>query len=124
MSGGGERGFTLVEVLVAFTILALILGGILQAITAGLAAERAASQATARLLEARSLVEAVGVDAPVTPGRREGRLADGAPWRLTVAPLEEPAARLTAFRVELAVGDRARPDFVLQTVRLGPGSDG
>jgi len=67
----GEAGFTLVEVLVAFVISAVMLGAILLAVErAGTRSRDVALQADVILL-ARSSVEEF-VMAPYTPGERDG----------------------------------------------------
>ncbi|MBX9727912.1 MAG: prepilin-type N-terminal cleavage/methylation domain-containing protein [Sphingopyxis sp.] len=75
----GEAGFTLVEVLVAFVISAVMLGAILLAVErAGTRSRDVALQAEALVL-ARSSVETF-VMAPYRPGEREGR-AGRLSWR-------------------------------------------
>ncbi|MGF1551270.1 MAG: type II secretion system protein [Paracoccaceae bacterium] len=126
-----DAGFTLVETLVAFTVLALALGATLPAIATALSQGRAASEASARALEARSLMEAVGVAGPLAEGERRGRLSSGEPWRLALTRLDPqpspgrtpPAAAgaqvpVTAYRVDLVVGEADRPTLALSTVKL------
>lgn len=74
-----EHGFTLLEVMVAFVILALVLGAAYRSISAG----NRASVAAGEVLEAISLAEStlarIGGDLPASPGiidLREG------PWRI------------------------------------------
>lgn len=113
-----QAGFTLVEALVAFTILALALGATLPAIATALSQGRTASEASARVLEARSIMESlVG---PLAAGTERGRLASGEPWRLDVVALgpERSDAPVVAYRVDLVVGAPERPTLTLSTVRL------
>ncbi len=121
-----NRGFTLIEVLIAFVILALVLGVVFRTLSSGLSHERTAWLATARVLEARSIFDQLGVNLPLEEGLIEGRLATGEAWTLTVS-LFEPAADddnlegpINAYLAELSVeGDDGRM-LRLKTLSLGP----
>lgn len=83
-----ERGFSLVEVLVAFAILAVSLGVLLQIFSraslttaASVQYSRAISLATARL-------DAVGTAIPLEPGAVSGDPEDGFAWELVMVPME------------------------------------
>lgn len=82
-----QRGFSLLEILVAFSIMALSLG-VLMEIFPGAArnADMARSQIRAATL-ARSLLAQTAQEATLTPGDREGT-NDRLHWRLRVAPYE------------------------------------
>jgi general secretion pathway protein I len=111
----GARGFTLLEVLVAFAIAALGLGIALQAIGGGVSAGDAAAKRTAALLVAQSrLAEATALP----PEDRQGRDADLA-WQTRAAPLgpaSEGGLRLYRYEVSVTAADGATLD--LATVRL------
>ena len=121
-----NSGFTLIEVLIAFAILALVLGVVFRTLSTGLSHERTAGLVTARVLEARSILDRLGADLALEEGTIEGRLATGEPWALTVSLLEPAAsdeiqaAALNAYLAELTVvGDDGRV-LRLQTLKLGP----
>ena len=121
-----SSGFTLIEVLIAFAILALVLGVVFRSLSTGLSHERTAGLVTARVLEARSILDRLGADMALEEGASEGRLATGEPWVLTVRLLEPAesdevqAAPLNAYLAELSVdGDDGRT-LRLQTLKLGP----
>ena len=80
------RGFTLVEVLVAFTILGLTLAALFQAFGGGLRGVAIARDYLAASAEARSIVQRVGVDIPVRPGALSGDLSDGNRWEVSIEP--------------------------------------
>ena len=116
-----NSGFTLIEVLIAFAILALVLGVVFRTLSTGLSHERTAGLVTARVLEARSILERLGADLALEEGTIEGRLATGEPWTLTVSLLEPAAGDeidpgpLSAYLAELSIdGDDGR------TSRLQP----
>ncbi|MHA1528077.1 MAG: PulJ/GspJ family protein [Alphaproteobacteria bacterium] len=121
-----NSGFTLIEVLIAFAILALVLGVVFRTLSTGLSHERTAGLVTARVLEARSILDRLGAEMALEEGTIEGRLATGDRWTLTVS-LIDPAASdalnpgpLNAYLAELSVdGDDGRI-LRLQTLKLGP----
>ena len=86
-----NSGFTLIEVLIAFAILAMVLGVVFRTLSTGLSHERTAGLVTARVLEARSILDRLGADIALEEGTIEGRLATGERWALTVSLLD-PAA--------------------------------
>ncbi len=121
-----NSGFTLIEVLIAFAILALVLGVVFRTLSTGLSHERTAGLVTARVLEARSILERLGADIALEEGTIEGRLATGERWALTVSLLDPAASEesdpgpLNAYLAELSIhGDDGRM-LRLQTLKLGP----
>ena len=121
-----NSGFTLIEVLIAFAILALVLGVVFRTLSTGLSHERTAGLVTARVLEARSILERLGADIALEEGTIEGRLATGEPWSLTVSLLDPAAGDetdpglLNAYLAKLSIrGDDGRM-LRLQTLKLGP----
>ncbi len=121
-----NSGFTLIEVLIAFAILALVLGVVFRTLSTGLSHERTAGLVTARILEARSILDRLGADVALEEGTIEGRLATGEPWTLTVS-LIEPAASdeieagpLNAYLAELSIHGNDGRMLRLKTLKLGP----
>jgi general secretion pathway protein I len=81
-----QSGFSLLEVVVAFAILALSLGVLMQLFSRALgttALSRDYSRATT-LAQAR--LDAVGIDIPLEAGSYGGEPEDGFSWQLTVEP--------------------------------------
>ena len=86
-----QRGFSLLEILVAFTILALSLGILMQIFSGSLRnAEVARDQAQATAL-AQSLLAGPGIETTLAPGESSGNFGDKFRWRVVVAPFEEAA---------------------------------
>ena len=128
-----ESGFTLIEVLVATTIAALLLLPLLRGFSTGLAATTRSGGLTEATLIAQSTIETVGAQAPLDEARdldrHEGRyhvrarvhrystpeLADDA--SLPVAPYE------IAVTVDWPEGAKVR-SVAVRTLRLGPASAG
>lgn len=117
------KGFTLVEVLVAFTLLVLVLSASLPAMTVALDQERIADVRGARVLAARSVLERVGAEIPVASGVTVGRLATDEAWELEISALAgagaDPVPGLRPHVIRLTVRPERGPPLVLETVRLG-----
>lgn len=82
---GTEDGFTLVEMLVAFAVVALCTVTALQ-ISASLSRQGAGIEAALRAAdEAQGIVWTRFALGSLRPGREAGRFSDGSPWMLTVS---------------------------------------
>jgi general secretion pathway protein I len=122
----GEAGFTLVEVIAAFAILAFAFSILLGVISDGIwRAAQAEIEAEAGTLAASLLAEA-GTEAVVTSGERVGQNRDALRWRLRTEPYgggDESQGPIGAYRVTAEVfwrnGVRER-SVSLSTLRLGP----
>lgn len=120
-------GFTLIEVLVALTILGIALGVLLSVFSTSLARAGASqSEATAAQL-AQSLLADAGNDAALADGEQTGTLASGMRWRLQVAPYgdndDSKAWPIAAKRVTAMVSwtdGGAERSVALTTLRLLP----
>jgi general secretion pathway protein I len=120
----GARGFTLLEVLVALIVFALLFGILAQILRTGLRQSASAeSTATASLL-ARSQLARVGTELALEVGEVEGE-ADGMRWR-TAIELAEAASEdteLATYQVQVTVAwgdDQAPHEVTLTTLRIGP----
>jgi general secretion pathway protein I len=114
---GGERGFALIEILVAFLILALGLGAISTGVVVAMRSDARTQANRAVLRVAQSRLEAAGVSEALAPGYREGLIANKFRWRQTVTEVRpasdtrqsqgaRPVATTGAFKsfwVEIAV---------------------
>jgi general secretion pathway protein I len=129
MHGRRERGFTLIEVLVATTIAALLLFPLLRSFSAGLATTQRLGGITAATLLAESTLETVGSATPLVDGsdidRQQG------PYHLTasVRRYSNPSAAggdqappVVPYEITVAVDwrDASGPQSVsLRSLRLG-----
>ncbi|MGY0634072.1 type II secretion system protein XpsI [Luteimonas sp. A478] len=115
--GSRQRGYTLIEVLVAFSVLALALTLLLGTLSGATRQVRWSADAGRAALHAQSLIAQAGVGEVLQPGRREGELDAGRyRWTLEVAPWVDPAQppqlledvagpQLMALRLRLEWGD-------------------
>ncbi len=84
-----EGGFTLIEVLVAFTIAAMTLGALSQVFSTGIGAVARANAEKEALLIAQSTLEGVGVGEALRPNDKTDRVEDKYTRRLVVRPRSE-----------------------------------
>lgn len=94
-----QRGFTLLEVIIAFALLAMALTLLLGSLSGASKQVRAADQATRAALYGQSVLAQVGVGEILQPGTREGEFEGGRyRWQLSVAPFVDPALAATPLR--------------------------
>ena len=127
---GAQRGYTLIEVLVAFAILALALTLLLGTLSGASRQVRWADEAGRAALHAQSLLDDVGVGTALVPGRRDGVFEQGKfRWSLGVEPYVDPlmppggfvdpaAPRLLQLSLDVRWGDGDDPRKRLQLESL------
>jgi general secretion pathway protein I len=86
-----SAGFTLLEALIAITILAVSLSALLSLYSTGLRGVSAIDGNMRARLLAQSVMAEMSHDRALRPGQSQGR-SEEFTWTLTVAPYEEPAA--------------------------------
>jgi general secretion pathway protein I len=124
-SAVGEGGFTLLEVLVAFAIMAVAMVAVMQAFGGGLDATRRTEAASGALATARSLMDRVGTELPVTPGTLTGGSVPGPRWTVQIArrksPLDDlpkPERRYALYDVVVSVTLPGTAPVTLSTVQM------
>ena len=129
MSRRSTSGFTLVEVLVAFTIAAVLLLPLLRSYSAGVAGATRTDAFTAATLLAESTLETFGPGTALVDGggvdQQEGRYHVSATVQRYLGDGSMPQSPLVAMPYEVAVKvswpEAARERSVtLRTLRLGP----
>ena len=129
-ANAATRGFALLEVLVAFVIAALALGGLLAAALEGLGATATAGAYEEAVARARSHLAAIGRSGPLLAGTQRGDDGGGFAWQSRIALLAStqpagadggPLLGLYAVSVTIAwhAGRRERA-VTLQTERVAP----
>ena len=103
-----RRGFTLIEALAAFAILALSLGQLLRSIGLGAENERRADFLNRATADGQSHLAALGLSLPLAAGDSSGHYDDGLRWDLTVA--RDRSGSSTAGG-SLVIGYRVRLDI-------------
>lgn len=126
-----QRGYTLIEVLVAFAVLALALTLLLGTLSGASRQVHWSAVAGRAALHAESLLAQTGVGETLQPGRRDGDFEDGRyRWALDVAPYDDPtrapqttrdpfSPQLMQLRLQVAWGDGGRGEqIVVDSLRL------
>ena len=92
-----ERGFTLLEVMLAFVLLASATGLLIAMLSTGLRQVQQAQRETEATLYAQSLLDSLGVLGPITPDQRSGEFDDGRyKYQLDIEETDDPAPRAEA----------------------------
>lgn len=120
---------TLIEVLVAFVILSLSMGVIMQIFFGGMRNARLAEGYSRAVFLAESKLAAVGIEQPLISGETAGEFKPDLSWRVIVTPSDDPdtsvplatPVQLYQVRVVVKWSDEGRARQVeLGSLRLGP----
>jgi len=127
------RGFTLLEVIIAFALLGLALTLLLGSLSGGAKQVRDAELRTRAVLHAQSLLAETGVASPLQAGRQQGDWEQGRyHWELQVQPWAEPRAGnvahatspgtpwLAELQLQVRWGDSEREQLRWRSLRLLP----
>jgi general secretion pathway protein I len=123
------RGYTLIEVIVAFALLALALTVLLGSLSNAARQVHWADGAGRAALYAQSLLDQTGVGEPLQPGTRQGVFEDSRyHWTLVTRPYTEPGsptqaatadgAQLFEITLDMDWGTSPAQRLHLQTLRL------
>jgi general secretion pathway protein I len=89
------RGFTLLEVMMAFVILAIAMGAIVAMLSRGLGQVSRSENASEAALYAQSMLDTLGVLEPLQTGQRQGEFGGGRyRYTLVVEPTQDPSPRV------------------------------
>jgi general secretion pathway protein I len=123
------QGFTLLEVLVAFTILALVMGALLRVFSGGMRTAEVARDHAVGTLLAESKLAAIGIEEPLVEGERTGVFDNGYRWHYSIdryQEQEDAEEKIVPYRLILTVewGPAGSGGSVtLTTLRLGSAAD-
>ncbi|MGN7837844.1 type II secretion system protein XpsI [Stenotrophomonas sp. 22385] len=116
-----QRGYSLLEVIVAFALLALALTLLLGSLSGAARQVHNADLRTRAMLHAQSLLAASGIEQPLQEGRSQGDWEDGRyRWELQVEPYVDARASALPQGAMNAVSGPTLAQLTLQ-VRWGEG---
>jgi general secretion pathway protein I len=133
-----ERGFTLLEVLVAFTIAALALVALFKGAGTGLNSVEAAGRYAEAVSRAKSHLAGIGRDVAATPGELQGDDGNGYHWRIRIQPIgttkppeggnmaNPPPVKISLYAVMVGISwtdNGQRREVLLHSERLGRAAD-
>lgn len=129
-----QTGFSLIEILAAFSILAISLGVLLRIFASSGHIASTADEYYRAILHAESMLASLGVEEPLTPGVRQGAFDENYRWDINIRPYPfvMPVAATVPpqlppflpYWVDITVewGNTEDPHaFTLTTLRLLPG---
>ncbi len=122
-----SRGFTLIEVMAAFAIFALLFGVVLQILSTSMSNTRRAGDFTQAALWAQSKLDPAGLDEMLEPGRYRGSFDDRFSWEMEVTEelvadergLDMADLPIALYHLEVTVywGENPQREAVFRTLR-------
>jgi prepilin-type N-terminal cleavage/methylation domain-containing protein len=116
-------GFTLIEVLVALTILAVALAPLLQVYSSGIRLGVTGEHFAKATIVAEAVIAEAAAASPYSESNRSGATAGGFDWQLNVSPFEPDDTVPQAFSFQTVVSwqeGRHSRSLTLRTLRLDP----
>lgn len=98
-----QAGFSLLEILIAFSILALSLGILLNIFSGGLRRTIVSEEYQQAVIIAQAKMAAAGVELPLDEGQKQGQVLEKYNWSLIMQPLntDDVAAASEAMGVQV-----------------------
>ena len=135
-----DCGFSLLEVLVAFTLFAVALGVLMQIFSRGVNGASTADHYAKATMYAESRLAAIGLEETIKEGISSGKINDDYAWQVTIKPYQDPSPKdqmsidfekqyfvqlyEIETRVTFATDDRKERVVSLSTLQLGPRAGG
>jgi len=123
-SSNSSGGFTLIEILVAFAILALTLTALLHVFSSGLRNIDAADRHLMATMLARSVLDEVGTEIPIIAGERSAEIEQGYRWTVRIfpsaalSPVSDSEWIQVPYEIHVEISWNGRPVVTLTTLRL------
>jgi len=89
LRASSQKGFTLLEILLAVSLLGVAITVIMQQFSAGLRIARMSRTYTTATIYAKQKLEEFQVESEMEEGEESGRFEDGYSWRVSITPYEE-----------------------------------
>lgn len=126
-----QNGFSLLEILVAFSILALSLGVLLNIFSTGLRSAMISDEYIHAVAIAESLLAKAGIESTLEQGESHGIEEDKYSWNIHIEPYADDVidlekGRITPYRITVTVDWKEVEEersIVLNTLRLAKKSD-
>jgi len=122
---GSCRGFTLIEILVAVSVLAITLVVIMQLFAGGLRASKISDDYTRGIFHASYIMDGILMEDTLTEGTTEGDFDDGYHWNadIVLAEITEPSftvpsLSIYSIKVALSWGGEKGKTLSLQTTKI------
>lgn len=112
-----HNGFSLLEILVAFAIMAIALTVVLRIFGSGVNAAVVSEEYTLAVQIAESLMARTGVEIPLQGGEISGKEADKYQWLVRISPVMSSAPAASRFPSETGL-EQAGPPFQLMAVKV------
>lgn len=121
-----NNGFTLIEILVAISILAISLVVIFQLFSGGLKSSRLSEEYTRAIFHAREKMEEILIPKELSEGELQGEFEDSFRWKSEIVRIEDPEEDdkelpFTMFNIKVDVmwgeGDKERR-FEISTMKV------
>lgn len=117
-----QRGYTLLEVIVAFALLALALTLLLGILSGAARQVRGSSDAARAALYAQSLLAQVGTGEAIVAGQRDGAFEDGRyRWQMRIAPWRDRSLATARQQVDPNAAGLFEITLAVQWGDAGPG---
>ncbi len=98
-----EGGFTLIEVMAAFMVFALLFGVVLQILSTSVGNTRMSGDYTQAALWAQSKLDVLGLEEMIEPGVSQGRFNDEFTWTMEVSETQVVDERGLDLQEELPI---------------------
>lgn len=118
MRRSSHAGFSLLEILVAFTLLAIAMAVLMQIFSRGVNNADAADRYAKASMLAESLMTTIGVENPLVEGELTGEFADGYSWRANIklySSSAEPESMIVNSPANVQVDPNATPPQGINT---------
>ncbi len=126
-----QNGFSLLEILVAFSILALSLGVLLNIFSTGLRSAIVSDEYIHAVTIAESLLSKAGIESTLEQGESHGIEEDKYSWNIHIEPyaddmIDLEKGQMTPYSITVSVGWKEAEEersIVLNTLRLAKKTD-